>query len=92
MKKFQFVAVAILAGIAIGLRFKILIIAIATSFATTFVIIFGIMRADDFWSIFLTAITVMIAIQLGYLGGTAIVAMVASFFPPKQRDHNSDQD
>jgi len=75
-----------------GLRFKVLILVIAVSFATAFVITLGIARADDFWSIFLTTITVVVAIQLGYLGGAAITATIASFFSPKNGDHNSDQD
>jgi hypothetical protein len=92
MKKFEFIAISVMIGIAIGLRFKVLILVIAVVLAAIFTVILGISRADNFCSIFFTTITIVVAIQLSYLGGLAINAMVASFFPDKKGDPNPDQD
>jgi len=68
--------ISVLAGIALGLRYKVLILVPAVALAMVFAIIVGIARADHFWSIILAMVIVGTAVQLGYLVGIAIRAAV----------------
>ena len=67
-----------LGGIALGLRYKVLILVPAVALAMVFAIIVGIARADHFWSIILAMVIVGTAVQLGYLVGIAIRAAIGS--------------
>jgi hypothetical protein len=91
MKRLEFAIIGILVGIALGLRYKILILMAAVMLAIVFVIIVGIARADSVWSIALTTVGVVIAVQLSYLAGVAIRGVIESVFPQKG-GHNSDAD
>jgi hypothetical protein len=57
------------AGIALGLRFKVLVLVPAIALAVIFALIVGIARGYSFWSIVLAIVIVGPAIQLGYLAG-----------------------
>jgi hypothetical protein len=62
-----------LVGIALGLRFKVFVLAPATGFAEICALTFGIARSDSFWTIVLTMVIAGAAIQLGYLLGIFLV-------------------
>ena len=64
-----FVVISLVAGIALGQRFKILILVPVMSLAFVGTIAAGIARADNVWSIALMAIAVLTALQIGYLIG-----------------------
>jgi hypothetical protein len=65
-----------LAGIALGLRYRVVILVPAVSLVVTFAAIVGIARGDHFWSIILAMVIVGAAVQLGYLVGIAIRAAI----------------
>jgi len=69
-------SINVLAGIALGLRYRVVILVPAVSLVVTFVVIVGIARGDHFWSIILAMVIVGIALQLGYLIGIAIRAAI----------------
>jgi hypothetical protein len=68
--------VSVLAGTALGLRYKVLILVPAVTLAMTFAMIVAIARGDHFWSIILAMATQGTAVQLGYLAGIVIGAAV----------------
>jgi hypothetical protein len=68
--------VGVLAGAALGLRYKVLILAPAVTLATTLAMIVAIARGEHFWSIILAMAISGTALQLGYLAGIAIRAAV----------------
>jgi len=70
--------IGILAGIALGMRYTVVILVPAVTFAIIFAMIVGIARADHFWSIILAMVVLGTAVQLGYLAGTAIRTAVGS--------------
>jgi uncharacterized protein YneF (UPF0154 family) len=63
------VVISLVAGIALGQWFKILILVPVMSLALVGTIAAGIARADNIWSIALMAIAVVTALQIGYLIG-----------------------
>jgi len=63
------VVISLVAGIALGQWFKILILVPAVGLALGGTIAAGIARADNVWSIALMAIAVVAALQIGYLIG-----------------------
>jgi hypothetical protein len=73
----ELAVINVLAGIALGLRYKLVILVPAVSFVVTFALIVGIARGDHFWSIILVMVIVGTAVQLGYLIGIAIRAAIA---------------
>jgi hypothetical protein len=66
--------VAILGGAVLGLRYKVLILAPAITFALVFVAGVGLAREAGIWWIALDMVVVTTALQLGYLGGSALAA------------------
>jgi hypothetical protein len=56
-------------GVALGLRFKVLVLVPAIAVTVIFVLMVGIIRGDSFWSIVLGIVIASTAIQLGYLVG-----------------------
>jgi hypothetical protein len=64
--------IRIVAGIALGLRYRVVILVPAVSLVVTFAVIVGIARGDHFWSIILAMVIVGTEVQLGYLVGIAI--------------------
>jgi hypothetical protein len=63
------VVISLVAGIALGQWFKILILVPVMGLALVGTIAAGIARADNVWSIALMAIAVVTALQIGYLVG-----------------------
>jgi hypothetical protein len=71
-----------LAGTALGLRYKVLILVPAVTLAMIFAMIVGVARADHFWSIVLAVAILGTAVQFGYLAGIVIRAIVGSICAP----------
>jgi hypothetical protein len=68
--------IGVFVGIALGLRFKVLVLVPAIASAIIFVLIVGLARGDSFWSIVLATVIVGIALQLGYLVGIALAKRI----------------
>jgi hypothetical protein len=86
MMAFELAIIGVVVGIVLGQRYKILILVPAVLFAMIFAIIVGAARADSFWSIVLTTVALVVAVQLGYLAGIAIHAVIAAIRPPRKED------
>jgi hypothetical protein len=61
--------IGVLVGIALGLRFKFLILVPAIASAVIFALILGLARDESFGSIVLAIVMAWSAIQLGYFLG-----------------------
>src|SRR5262249_29213316 len=61
-------------GIALGLRYKVVILIRAVALVMMFALVVGIARGDPFWSIILAIAVPATAIQFGYLAGIQIRA------------------
>jgi hypothetical protein len=70
------VVINVLAGIALGLRYRVVILVPTLSLVMTFTVIVGVARGDHFWSIILAMVIVGTAVQLGYLIGIALRAAI----------------
>ncbi len=70
--------ISVLAGIILGLRYKVFVIVPAVALAMVFGMMAGIVRADPFWSIVLVMVGLGAAVQFGYLAGIAMRAIVGS--------------
>ena len=68
--------ISLLAGTALGLRYKVVILVPAVTLAMILAMIVGIAHADDFWSIVVAMAILGTAVQLGYLMGIGIDAVV----------------
>jgi hypothetical protein len=66
----------VLAGIALGLRYKVVILIPAIALIMLFAMIVGIARGDRFLSLILAMAIPGAAIQIGYLAGAQIRATV----------------
>src|SRR5260370_24858558 len=75
------ITLCFLAGIALGLRYKVLILVPAVTLAMIFAMIIGVACADHFWSIVLAMVVLGTAVQFGYLAGIAIRPAVGSVIP-----------
>ena len=75
-------AVSALAGIVLGLRFKVMILVPAITLAMLLAATAGIARAYPFWSIVMAIILVGSAVQIGYFVGVVMRAVIASNCPP----------
>jgi hypothetical protein len=87
----ELTVIGILVGIALGLRYKALILVPAITLAAIFALIVGLARADSFWSIVWTVVTVVSTVQLGYLAGIGIHAIIEDFFPSRNGNGDSGQ-
>ena len=85
---FELAIIGVMVGILLGLRYKILILVPAVLSAMTLPIMVGVVRADSFWSIVLTTVALVIAVQLGYLAGIVIHAAIAAIRPPRKDGGN----
>jgi general stress protein CsbA len=75
--------VGALVGAVVGLRFTILALIPAGILIAIYSILIEVSCSDKWWAIVLTIIIIVISIQLGYLAGTMIHAVIASIFPPQ---------
>ncbi len=88
---------AFLAGVALGLRYKVVILIPAIVLAMLFAMIVGIARGDQFLSLILAVAIPGAAIQIGYLAGAHIRAVVDdhlinAFAPKAQACENEAAD
>ncbi len=79
--------ISALAGIALGLRYKVLILVPTIALAMVFAMIVGIARADHIGSIVLTMVILGTAVQFGYLAGIAIRAVVGTVILKQPNGH-----
>jgi hypothetical protein len=73
----EIVTIHFLAGAALGLRFKVMILVPALILTMLFAVIVGVTRGDQFWSIAVATILLGTGIQVGYLAGILIRAKIA---------------
>jgi hypothetical protein len=74
----MFLVAGILVGAILGLRFNIVILIPVTCAALTIAAVEGTAGGESFWYIASTVVLVVTALQLGYLGGSAIVSIIGS--------------
>jgi hypothetical protein len=73
----ELMIISIVGGLVLGLRYKkIQFVVAAIMLAMMFAVLVGIARADGVWSVVLMTIALGIAVQMGYLAGIAIRAVV----------------
>jgi hypothetical protein len=82
--------ISVVAGAVLGLRYNALVLVPAVMFATLFALIVGIVRADGFWSVASLMLLLAVAVQLGYLTGIAIYAVIESVSGARGRDRNHE--
>ncbi len=70
--------ISMLAGIALGLRYKVFVLVPAVGLTIMFAVMSGIARGDRVWSILLAMAILGTAVQFGYLAGIMIRAAVGS--------------
>jgi len=75
---FELAIISVLAGITLGLRYRVLILVPAVMIAMIFAVIVGIAQADRFWSIILAMVIFGTAVQIGYLAGTVLRVAIES--------------
>jgi membrane protein DedA with SNARE-associated domain len=64
--------VCLLVGVALGQRFKVLVLVPGSGLAFIAVVLVGIARAEAAWTMVLMSIGVVVSLQIGYLAGAAI--------------------
>jgi hypothetical protein len=72
--------ISMLAGIALGLRYKVFVLVPAVSLTIMFAVVGGIAHGDRMWSILFTMAILGTAVQFGYLAGIMIRVTVGSIF------------
>ena len=82
--------ISVVAGAVLGLRYNALVLVPAVMFATLFALIVGIVRADGFWSVASLMLLLAVAVQLGYLAGIAIYAVIESICGTRGRGSNHE--
>jgi hypothetical protein len=87
----ELVTIAVLVGIALGLRYKVFVPVPAITIAAMFSIVVGVGRADGIWSIVLMTAAVVSTFQIGYLAGIVIRAVIEEIFPSREGNGDSDQ-
>ena len=70
--------ISVLAGIALGLRYKVFVLVPAVTLTIMFAVTGGIAHGDRLWSILLAMAILGTAVQIGYLAGIMIRAAVRS--------------
>jgi hypothetical protein len=68
--------ISIVVGVVLGLRYKVLILVPAVMFAMMFAVIVGVARADSVLSVALMTVALGVAVQLGYLAGIFLRALI----------------
>jgi hypothetical protein len=72
----ELAVISAVAGAVLGLRFKVLILVPAVAFAVMFAVVVGVARDDSVLFIVLMTAAVGSAVQIGYLAGIAIRAVI----------------
>ncbi len=70
------VIVSLLAGMALSQRYKVLILLPAIGVAIVVAVAIGVARADQAWSIILSAVSMTASLQVGYLLGIGLRLLV----------------
>jgi hypothetical protein len=70
--------ISVLAGTALGLRYKVFVLVPAVTLTIMFAVMGGIAHGDRLWSILLAMTILGTAVQFGYLVGIMIRAAVGS--------------
>lgn len=83
--------ISVVAGIALGLQYKVFVLVPAVALAMAFAMMVGIARADHFWSIVLAMGVLGAAVQFGYLIGIAIRAVVGSVILKQLNEASGDK-
>jgi len=83
---FEWAIISGFAGIALGLRFKVVVLVPAVIFVVLFGVIIGVARAEPFWPIVLAVVILGTALQFGYLAGTAMRAVIISICAPRNSE------
>jgi hypothetical protein len=84
--------VGALAGVALGLRYKVLVLVPAVMLALTFSVMVRVAYADSFWLTTLTIAAVVTALQLGYLAGVVVRTIIERIFPWQSGERKSPAD
>ena len=72
--------ISMLAGIALGLRYKVFVLVPAVSFTIMFAVMDGIAHGDRLGSILFAMAILGTAVQFGYVAGIMIRAAIGSIF------------
>jgi hypothetical protein len=72
----ELAVISVVAGVVLGLRYKVMILVPAVMFAMMFAVVVGIARADSALSIVLLTMALGIAVQMGYLAGIFLRAVL----------------
>jgi hypothetical protein len=72
----ELAVISVVAGVVLGLRYKVLILVPAVMFAMMFAVIVGIARADGVLSVALMTVALGVAVQIGYLAGIFLRALI----------------
>jgi hypothetical protein len=83
--------IGIVAGAVLGLRFNVLALVPGIMFAMLAYVIVGVARADGVWSIILMAALLGVAIQVGYLAGAALHAVIEAIVAILTRGRNNHE-
>jgi hypothetical protein len=84
----ELAVISAIAGAVLGLRFKVLILVPAVMFAVMFAAVVGIARTDSVLSVVLLMAAVGTAVQLGYLAGIAVRAVIERAYALLVRNRN----
>jgi hypothetical protein len=74
----ELATITFVAGIALGLRYRVVILLPVVVLVIIFALIVGIARGDPVWSIVLAAAISATAVQLGYLAGILLERLIAA--------------
>jgi hypothetical protein len=72
----ELAVISIVAGVVLGLRYKVLILVPAVMFAMAFALVVGVGHADSLLSIVLMTVGLGVAVQIGYLAGIFLRAVI----------------
>jgi hypothetical protein len=78
-----FLITGVIFGILLGLRFKVLVLVPASVLATIVIIVIG--RGHELSVIVLTVIGTLVALQIGYLGGSVLRFLARSYLARRTR-------
>jgi hypothetical protein len=84
------VIISLVAGIVLGLRYKVFVLVPAIAVAAIFAVIIGVVSADGFWSIVLAMAVLGTAVQLGYVMGVFVRAAIRSICLPMIGGHKPE--
>jgi hypothetical protein len=76
----ELVIISALAGIALGLRYKVFVLVPAVSLTMMLAVMSGIAYGDRLWSILFAMAILGTAVQFGYLAGIMIRPAIGSIF------------